>query len=419
MRSTRTMLLFPAAAGVVVAACAGEVRDGGFAVRDSAGITIAESTAPAWADGGGWRVEAEPQMDIGTAGGDPRYEFSNIYDLMRLADGRIFVGDQGSVQVKVYSPTGEHIRDIGREGRGPGEFGQVGPMFPFRGDSIVVFDYQLQQMDVFDRDGEFGRVVPMRFGPDVIARILTSGGGRANYWLTGVVEDSLFFLTSPGENSVPLEIPGTYWDSTSFFIYEHPDSAIVDLGRFPLAERAGRRGPESPMLPFGGRMVLATTATGYYRGLNRTFAFDEYGWNGVLRRIVRTLVDPVPVTRDVIEAFEAQFVDQMMHGSGETVPESALRRLRQRLDEAVYPEYVPACDWLLVDPQGNVWAHHYRFRYDADQTWTVFDAEGRWLGPVEMPPGLQVSRFGPDWVLGVTRDSLDVEHVRVHRIFKS
>jgi hypothetical protein len=74
---------------------------------------------------------------------------------------------------------------------------------------------------------------------------------------------------------------------------------------------------------------------------------------------------------------------------------------------------------VLVDPEGNVWCRQYRFRYEADRTWAVFDADGRWLAPVEMPPGLHVRRFGPGWMLGVTRDELDVERVRIHRIVKS
>jgi len=48
--------------------------------------------------------------------------------------------------------------------------------------------------------------------------------------------------------------------------------------------------------------------------------------------------------------------------------------------------------------------------------WDIFDAEGRYLGIVEMPFHFQPLGFHDDSVFGVWRDDLDVQYVRVMRI---
>lgn len=62
-------------------------------VRDSAGIRIVESSAPAW-DGDGWHLSDTPEVVIGRREGDERYLFGSIGGGLVLADGRIAVLDR-------------------------------------------------------------------------------------------------------------------------------------------------------------------------------------------------------------------------------------------------------------------------------------------------------------------------------------
>jgi hypothetical protein len=48
----------------------------------------------------------------------------------------------------------------------------------------------------------------------------------------------------------------------------------------------------------------------------------------------------------------------------------------------------------------------------------VFGAEGEWLGTVELPARFNPGQIGGDSILGVSTDSLDVEHVQVFRLIK-
>ncbi|MFQ5680091.1 MAG: hypothetical protein ACE5HP_11610 [Gemmatimonadota bacterium] len=53
------------------------------------------------------------------------------------------------------------------------------------------------------------------------------------------------------------------------------------------------------------------------------------------------------------------------------------------------------------------------------ERWASFDAEGRLQATLELPAGSQALRFGVGYVLGVTRDVLRVEHVRMYRLARA
>jgi len=106
-------------------------------MRDSAGISIVESSAPEWAHGTGWTVEPTPVVSIGSADGAPECQLTNVSAVVELSDGRIVVADGGSMQLRTYTPDGRCVRAVGGRGRGPGEFSRVTVVSRYRGDSIL------------------------------------------------------------------------------------------------------------------------------------------------------------------------------------------------------------------------------------------------------------------------------------------
>jgi hypothetical protein len=46
----------------------------------------------------------------------------------------------------------------------------------------------------------------------------------------------------------------------------------------------------------------------------------------------------------------------------------------------------------------------------------VFDRDGLLIGRVEGPEGFEITDSGPDYILGVAKDDLDVERVRLYRL---
>jgi hypothetical protein len=93
--------------------------------------------------------------------------------------------------------------------------------------------------------------------------------------------------------------------------------------------------------------------------------------------------------------------------------------LERRLAQTQFPPTIPAhANRMHADALGHLWLQEYVLDQDAGHRWMVFDTDGRWLGSVDTPARFTVSEIGADYVLGVWRDSLDVQHVRLYRLDK-
>jgi len=92
-------------AGVLAASCGGGPSEAGgegaAAVEERVPVAIVDS--------------------IGVELGDSNYVFAAIAAAAFGPDGNIYVLDRGTSNVRVYSPEGDHIRTISRQGSGPGE----------------------------------------------------------------------------------------------------------------------------------------------------------------------------------------------------------------------------------------------------------------------------------------------------------
>ena len=60
-------------------------------MRDSAGIQIVESTAPAWEKGEAWRVDPAPILTIGVLEGLEEYQLFRAFSPVRTSRGEIVV----------------------------------------------------------------------------------------------------------------------------------------------------------------------------------------------------------------------------------------------------------------------------------------------------------------------------------------
>ena len=77
---------------------------------------------------------------------------------------------------------------------------------------------------------------------------------------------------------------------------------------------------------------------------------------------------------------------------------------------------LPAYDQIVVADDGKVWARVYWPELLAPATWDVFAPSREWLGPVRTPEGFTGSAVAGGKLVGVWRDELLVEYVRVYRL---
>jgi hypothetical protein len=76
-------------------------------IRDSAGITIVESSGRAWAEGEGWTVDAAPALDLTRSGMGEAPEFYRVHDAMILPNGDIAVGT--GTEIRFFSASGSTL----------------------------------------------------------------------------------------------------------------------------------------------------------------------------------------------------------------------------------------------------------------------------------------------------------------------
>ena len=83
-------------------------------------------------------------------------------------------------------------------------------------------------------------------------------------------------------------------------------------------------------------------------------------------------------------------------------------------DKRLVADRFPAHGAIRIGRAGDIWVQEYMRPTDGDQGWLVFDANGELECRVSVPFAETWDFFeiGVDYVLGLERDELEVEHVR-------
>ena len=93
----------------------------------------------------------------------------------------------------------------------------------------------------------------------------------------------------------------------------------------------------------------------------------------------------------------------------------ALERLKRDQRRLAHHETMPRFGAVLGVMGGGVAVSEYQVGGPPSRTWIVVDPSGG-VALVDLPAGLEVKRWGQDWVIGIVRDELDREEVHRYRI---
>jgi hypothetical protein len=408
-----TLLLAPLF--LAAAACErGTVQGAAVTARDSAGVRIVESSAPAWEPGQEWTIAQEPETVIGRLDGAEPYLLSSVRDALRLSDGRIVVANGGTNELRVFDPEGRFLGSLGGRGKGPGEFDNLGSLHLLPGDSLAAWDPLLRRLTVFRQDGR-------------VAREWTVGS-LAVFMppILGVFEDGSLLSASSGPRSPGQPTDQVYRDSL-VWVRVRPGSTEMDvIGGGPGAEQMlVTRGSSTQnyQVLFGRTSLTAGAPDRWFAADNGRYEIAVRSPTGQLIALIRRSVEPPPVTPEVLQAVrevesrrqeraEAS-MREIMAARGHTYED---RRLRG--EEVPHHPTMPFFDRLLPNERGNLWVRDYRPTPDAPQRWSVFDRSGRWLGELQTPVGIEVYQIGDDFLLGRATDEMDVPFVHLYRLRK-
>ncbi|MEX0893088.1 MAG: hypothetical protein WEB88_13050 [Gemmatimonadota bacterium] len=362
-------------------------------VRDSAGIQIVESAAPLRSGAEERAFPAEPALQIGELEEEGPYLFHSVRTALLLQDGGILVADGGARELRYFDAGGEHIRTVGGQGGGPGEFMAMAVPHLLPGDSVVVPDMGRRSIHIVDPDGAAVRTWG-RMGGGVLP------GGRA-------LRSAIMRPDGPSD--------GYSRDSVALVLQDQADATLDTIARLPGGESwsAVRQQGELTMveagtIPFGLRQNVENDGERIYHGDGSSFQVTVRALDGTVQRLARIMRPRLPVD----DALWARYRETELAGA------SAAGRsaVENRLGTFPRPDSVPAFMQILTTRDGGLWLQHYPLPGDSTSTWSMLDADGRWLGDVTTPPRFRVTDARADTVLGVWRDELDVSYIRVYHL---
>lgn len=309
--------------------------------------------------------------------------------------GQVYVGDWGNPSVTVLSPAGAVVRQIGRGGEGPGEFGNVSGVQLLPGDSLQVYDVQMSRLTVF---------LP---GSDSVAYTvnLAARGGSAHYLERVPGTDRLLavyrrpFRTSDNardddlrKDVVRLFTVARQTVRDSLLVYPSPQSLVLRAG--------GAVSVTSN--PFGRRAIVRLGPGGrVYHAWTDTLAVRVTSLDGAPAGGFALRADAPAVTEGDVERAIAALGPRGI-------------RFRGSMEQAV-PRSWPALRNLVVDDGGRAWLA-LPSPQGQPVEWLVYHPDGRFAGSAVLPAGTDILRVAGGRVYAVQTDALDVPRLVAYRL---
>lgn len=371
-----------------------------LAIASAVGITIAallltadaeqpqgirSTAAPAW----GTDVRLVEELRIGALEDAEHYMFGRIAAVALGPDGSVYVADSQVPVIRMYDARGRFVRDIGREGEGPGEYRSIGGMRGLPDGRLALWDNRNGRITVIRPDGGHDATHP-------VASALFSAD------IFEVDRDGRFYVRTNirrGQRDGRVESQGGW-------IRVAPDGAVLDTIPIPADPNEGQSFVLATSSgydrPFTTQLVTRLSPLGYMiTGRNDSYSFTLHRPGAPL--VIERPYTPVPVTRPERAEWEA-WAAMFSEAAANPPPSSpgVINPPPRRLTFDI-PDVKPAYSYLRTDSQGRVWVRRYvaaqqrpgpepepgarqpRRVWREPPTWDVFQPDGTFLGTITMP----------------------------------
>ena len=327
-----------------------------------------------------------------TETGSPE-EFGRVSSAALGPDDALYITDDLNYEVQVFGLDGTHRRTFGREGEGPGEFTGLYSV-AWVGDRLLALDYHLGRITEFSVEGEVlgQRRMPGRISGWPAHLRFFHVGPDETYAISYVVRDgqrSRRFVGHDSRGATGDTLPYLRSTQASVIVCEYNNGWISSFE-----------------VPFGSGFVQHPGPAGViYAAVSGEYRIAiTRGGSDTLRVIERTL-PAEPISDEEWETGNQEFRDFLAETPGaECDPRRPTR-----------PDAKAFIEEFYIAPDGKLWVEVIR---TAGNRWELFDTEGRLLGtfPVRAQKEFAAPAFGPDHLVTIRQDSLDLDHVDVWRI---
>ncbi len=357
-----------------------------WTTADSAGVTIVTSLEPAWNEGEGWELADTPSLSIGAVDEEGAALLFGVGGATRLDDGRIVVLNSGDGTLRFFDAEGRHVLTAAGLGQGPGELQRPAGLAR-RGDTLVVSEIFGQRISRFDLEGVHQGTMSL---DNVRLNEAVDSQWGCPRRPEATTDGSYLFCAGSGRPA-PI-VPGVRRVSHWLVRATLDASAVDTVGVVHGASRELLLGPQGSAVAMGG------TPPEVYVGDPASFTIDVWANGGGQMRSLR-----YPAGLQPVGARERTFLSE--RSSGYTPPPNA-----------VYAPNLPAFQLLVRDATGHLWAVLHEEFWPGAGVAQVFAPGGHLLGRVALPPRFRPWEIGDTYLLGVTRDELDVERVELYRL---
>jgi len=330
--------------------------------------------------------------------------FGQVADARLHHNGSLWIAERQTQEIRVFdSGSGAHLFTIGGRGDGPGEFRQSRFLgFDAEG-AAYVYDDRQRRLSLFSESGEFqgSHLMPASLGISPRPLHVTQTGT-----LLGSIPRALEHIPANGL---------TVRDTVRTWIMPLDGTAPT-----LVAETLG------PLWYFhDGRQIVVPFTEGSLRGFwdDRAYVTDgagEMSYSVYSPAGLDRKVEIERATRKIDDFSATMFVEQLRRAR---VPESLVRFYETHLPDMPIPESQRAWDAMVVPDQGGAWL---RRAGDANKTvagvspvdrvWDVFDAEGVFVGHVQLSAKVRLVQVSGQFALMIVFDAMDRSTVAIHRV---
>jgi hypothetical protein len=266
---------------------------------------------------------------IGTDEKNTDYYFEAISDIKSDGNGNIYIVDEQAHCINVFNKNGNYIKNIGRKGRGPGEFIAPTEMAILEGKIIV---YSLGRISYFDLEGHFitmkkamfGRIVCFDSKGNIIAQQPSHPGKDMKLFLRKFNLESQILYTVA---SLAMEGPKSPEEKREAF----PETILYTIRKDDSIVWANRNKYELNLVDDRGHIFLK----------------------------IKKKFNPVPLTEEHKKTFLA-YVDGTE-------------------DQYNFPKYLPPIRYVFADDKNRIFVNTYKKERDDKYIYDIFDSKGRYV----------------------------------------
>lgn len=390
----------PIVLGVLSAMLSGCAADSNPApevtVRDSLGIRIVSHGV--LSDIPTLHVRQRPIFRTGWYDDEPTFETIRGGGLR--SDGSVAVFDDEGKALYLIDQRGRSVTKVGRDGEGPGEFRSGEAVEILSGDSILVYDYMLHRLSLFDAAGSF-----------VDSNRWTNSGVVSSKPTAVTVSGRIAWV--PNGHSSRSGAEGRSWLFGPLLTSSPLGLNVDTVALLPVIElrfENGRRVSD----PFGPYGATEGYADGFVSARNDVPELRWTSQDGAVRQIARWEASLTTVDDEVWGRYEAAYLERM--GS---IPERGTDLQMQaglRDARSAASSTLPLFRYLHAASDGSVWLSEYTMFGMPAESFLMFGVDGAAVARVDFPQPIQILDIRDGRVLGVETDEWGVQAVVVYAV---